>query len=191
MRRFLAVLFATLTPALAAQPIVSSQETVHGLESHPSVVSYPNAETPTQAEPRNTVLVEGGGLSVAGSIRYERRVLGPLVGTVGYAQARLDGVTYRILPVGAMVVQPLGGRWRADVGASVVLSYNRDPGDADIETQSWTRAIPTVSTGVRYERERLHLRLGAGLVFGHRRVSREDSGWFAFPWPAASAGVRF
>lgn len=159
------------------------------------MVSY--TDVPTEAEPRNTVLVEEGGLSVAGSIRYERRVLGPLVGTVGYAQARLDGVTYRVLPVGAMVIQPLGGRWRADAGASVVLSYNRDPGrasdelGADIESSSWTRVIPTVSTGVRYERERLHLRLGAGLVFGHRRISREDNGWFAFPWPAASAGIRF
>ena len=166
---------AVLAGPLAAQPLALDAT------PHPRTAVTSHAEA-AEAEHRNVLLVEGGGMSVGASVRYERRLFGPIVGTVGFLQTGLGGEgTARIVPVGAMVVHPIGGHWRADLGASVaVLSRG----------ETW--AAPAVSAGVRYERARLHLRLGASLVGVRDAPGDVDApGWNAAPWPAASAGVRF
>lgn len=174
MRLLLALL--AFAPALAAQPVLASRTS-----SPVAPAAEPLADP--QPEPRNAIVLEAGGMSVIGAFRYERRLTGRVVGTVGYAGGYYDGSVVHWAPVGVLLVQPVSGRWRVDAGASVA-GFHRVGGGAT--------AIPSASAGVRYERERLHLRLGVtAFPIRNDRIAGREPVWHIWPWPAASAGVRF
>ena len=185
-------LLALLAGPLAAQPLVLDRAPT------PDPVLPHRAEVPG-VEPRNTILLEAGGMSVAGAVRYERLLTPRFVGTVGLGfYSNVDvGATW--VPLGVSVVQPVSGRFRVDAGLGIAAgviweSLDAAPvgpsgqpagGDTDVRY----RAIPVPTVGVRYEGPRLHARLGGALLVGIPNEVRDET--VVFPWPALSAGYRF